>query len=87
MSSPESGFNAMIDVQANMLTSTTCDDARVQAMCAYHAEVKEKLDHKFECSEGGHPASYQALLRARKENRVKAKEQALLRAENRKNRN
>ena len=87
MESPTSTHTNMISVQATLLTQTPCDDARVRAMCAYHAEVKKALDHKFTGSSGGHSASYRAFLRTRKENLAKAEQQALLRAEKRKNPN
>ena len=87
MSSEKSVFDAMLEVQAEMLTSTPCDDARVRAMCAYHAALKKALHHKFTGSSGGHSASYLAFLRAREEDLVKSEKQALLRAEKRRNRN
>ena len=87
MSSKKSVFNAMPKVQAEMLTSTPCDDARVRAMCAYHAALKKALHHKFMGSLGDHSASYLAFRRTREENLVRAEKQALLRAEKRRNRN
>lgn len=87
MSSEKSTFEAMLVVQANMLASTPCDDARVRSMCAYHAALKKALHHKFMGSLGGHSASYLAFLRAREEDLVNAEKQALLRAEKRRNRN
>ena len=87
MESPTSTHTNMISVRATLLKQTPCDDARVRAMCAYHAALKKALHHKFTGSSGGHSASYLAFLRAREEDLVKSEKQALLRAEKRRNRN
>lgn len=87
MESPTSTHTNMISVQAKLLTQTPCDDARVRAMCAYHAALKKALHHKFMGVRGGHSASYLEFLRAREEDLVKSEKQALSRAEKRMNGN
>ena len=87
MESPTSTHTSMIIVQARFLTLNTCDDARVQAMRAYHAENKEKLSNKFAGAKGGVSASFLARRLKHQQALKRAEQEALRRAEKRQERN